>query len=68
MADRLAGKRVLMVGCGQGFGATTARQLAAEGDQRHCRPAGVLLAKPSSHQAGSRPRIVRTYAPEMESI
>jgi NAD(P)-dependent dehydrogenase (short-subunit alcohol dehydrogenase family) len=31
MGQRLAGKRVLAVGCGRGFGATTARRLAAEG-------------------------------------
>lgn len=31
MGQRVAGKRVLAVGCGQGFGATTARLLAAEG-------------------------------------
>jgi NAD(P)-dependent dehydrogenase (short-subunit alcohol dehydrogenase family) len=31
MGARLAGKRALAVGCGQGFGATTARALAAEG-------------------------------------
>lgn len=37
MAGRLAGKRVLAVGCGQGFGATTAARLAQEG-------AGVVVA------------------------
>jgi NAD(P)-dependent dehydrogenase (short-subunit alcohol dehydrogenase family) len=31
MADRLAGKRVLAVGCGQGFGAATAALMAQEG-------------------------------------
>lgn len=31
MVDRLAGKRVLAVGCGQGFGATTAQRMAGEG-------------------------------------
>jgi NAD(P)-dependent dehydrogenase (short-subunit alcohol dehydrogenase family) len=31
MAGRLAGKRVLAVGCGQGFGATTAARMADEG-------------------------------------
>src|SRR4051794_6448460 len=31
VADRLAGKRILAVGCGQGFGATTAQRMAVEG-------------------------------------
>ena len=31
MGDRVSGKRALAVGCGQGFGAATARLLAAEG-------------------------------------
>jgi NAD(P)-dependent dehydrogenase (short-subunit alcohol dehydrogenase family) len=31
MADRLKGKRALAIGCGQGFGAASARSMAAEG-------------------------------------
>jgi NAD(P)-dependent dehydrogenase (short-subunit alcohol dehydrogenase family) len=44
MGDRLAGKRVLAVGCGQGLGATTAQQVAAEG-------AAVLVADIDTERA-----------------
>src|SRR5262249_39591695 len=44
MPARIQGKRVLAVGCGQGFGATTARLLAAEG-------ASVVIADVDSEKA-----------------
>jgi NAD(P)-dependent dehydrogenase (short-subunit alcohol dehydrogenase family) len=44
MADRLAGKRALAIGCGQGFGATTAERMAEAG-------AAVVVADINADQA-----------------